>query len=160
MTAYTIKSASKPALVAELARVLIQAEAALTTPINRVSMTFGAGILTIQGFVAGSTAVLDSDGTVKFVPTDHTPGDSVVLTGTSLADRNINSIAEAFLAACVDLNVAEDTYLATPNRALPTGVDMTFAISGGIATVNATLPFAVSLNADGAQVISVPNYLA
>lgn len=160
MTAFTLKSASKPALVAEMARVLIQAESALTTPIARLSMTFGATAITIQGFVQGVSSIKDADGTVGFAPINHTPGDSVVLTGTSLDARGINSLAEAMVAACVDLNSAEDTYLATPNRSLPAGINMDISIAGGLATINATLPYSVSLNADGAQVLSVTNYLA
>jgi hypothetical protein len=160
MTAYTLKSSNKAALVAEMARVLIQAESSLTTPIARLSLSFGAGILTIQGFVQGVSSIKDADGTIGFAAIDHTPGDSVVLTGTSLADRGINSLAEAMVAACVDLNAAEDTYLATPNRQLPNGVNMDISIAGALATINATLPFTVSLNTAGAQVITVTDYLA
>lgn len=155
-----IKSQNLPALVAECARLLMQAEAGLAAPVSRIQMAFGSGILTISGFVAGALSTDPADGTLRFVPTDHTPGSTPVVTGTTLAGRGVNSLAEALLVAVSDLASAEDAVLAAGTRQIPQGVDASFSINGAQATINATLPFSVSVNTSGQQVLSVTNYLA
>ena len=160
MADVTFISSTLPALVAEIARRVVAAEAALTSPVSRISITFGNGVLTIAGFVNGALSTIASDGTLKFSPTDHTPGNTPILTGTPLASKGIDSLAEALVVAASELQSAEDTYLADGTKTLPTGVDVSCTVNGLQAVISAAVPFNVNINSSGQQVITVPNYLA
>lgn len=160
MPEVTIVSTEKPALLAEVARLTQLAEAALTPALSRVSINLAGGLMSITGTIAGQMSVDPANGKPVFSPANHTLGTTLALTGTPLAGRGIDSLAEALFACLIDLAAAEDAYLADGTKTLPTGVDVAYSVNGVNVTMNAVVPFTVSLNAQGQQLLTVPNYLA
>lgn len=159
MPAITFQSNTIPALAAEAARVLMQAERSLTTPQTRVTMSFGETLLTITGSVPLSVAAVAADGGLKASYTNYTPDYTIgSVAGTPLSDLTLDNLSEVMAQVIIAQDAEERAKLAA-NETLPTGVGTTYAIEADQMTFSTTVPYDVSLNS-GEQVISVTDYLS
>lgn len=148
-----------PSLFHAVARRLFAAERALSTPRADVSITIQDATISINASLRGAIS-LGVDGRAQFVPLDYTADIDPVFTGTPLEGLAADSLAEALMIAAIQLNAAEDTYLAISGNVLPAGVDVTYNFTAGLFNVIASVPYTAVLDASDNQVMTITNYLA
>lgn len=154
-----LKSTSLPALLAESARILFNAERALSTPESTIGISLGETILTITGSLPVAVSGLTASGNGQVLFTDRVPAIEPVLTGTPLSDMTADSMAEVIANTAIRLDAAEATAQASdPN--FPAGVGVDYSITASVFNFTASLPYVASLSATGAQIITVTDYLA
>lgn len=159
MAVITVVSTTLPALVAELSRRVIQQEASLQTPLTNVSQSFGDNRLTVNASFPGSIAVNAANGDNSFAISNTTPLDTIVTTGTPIADVTPGSLAEALFVAMLRLDAAEAAKIAS-GAELPAGTGTAYSVANGVASANSILPIAYNVDGQGNQVVEVSNYTA
>lgn len=159
MAVITLVSDELPSFVAEASRRLIQQESSLPTPLTSASQSFGENRLTVTASLPGSIAIDPGTGDSRFAIANTTPADTLVLTGTPLSDVTTNSLAEALFVAALRLDAAEAAKISSGSD-IPAGSGTSYSIANGVATFSSILPITYSVDAAGAQVVTVSNYAA
>lgn len=162
MADITYHSTHLPAVFLEAARILRREESLLTTPLTNVSIVFNAAgdRCTVNATVPSVVTLDATTGNAVYATSNYTNyGDDLTLTGTPLASKGVNHVAEALVVAGLELDLAERAAIAA-NKTIPTGVAVDISQTPSTTTISATLPISIDLNASGQQVVVAQNYLA
>lgn len=163
--AVDLKSTTLPAFLLEAAEQLRKAEAALATPQNRVSISYGNSnasprIATITATLPVTRSRVAADGGTKFLYDDYaTVAGGITLTGTPLAAMAVEGLAEALGVAAEELDSAEREKLDL-GVSFPAGVGTGITISNLEATITAAVAYTMTVNAAGQPVPTVTNHVA
>lgn len=153
----SLKSTTKPAAMLEIANLLANAEAAASTtdnPLNSISVTFdleaklaqisatlpiGVAIGTAGNFYGGASNYIG-------VSAAYVPGNG---------DLKSIDLPAAFLEMAITVNIAEKAIVTNP----PNNVTVSLDLENSQATVTASLPISMSVNASGEIVSHAVDYL-
>lgn len=154
-------SSNLPAIVGEAARLMLQADATLTTPTGNISISSGDTSTTITLRLPFSRSVDAATGNSKLTYSDFLPAlDFTVSSGSPMEAVTTDNTVEFMASALTLLDNAETAKLAADPNSIPAGIGSDYAASAGVDVWTVVLAHTYAIDSAGKEVKTYTNHIA